>query len=172
MSKPKRSPVEDKVGTLSQQEQQTGMDNQATAQGTLSQFEGPVQNSPFYKALKTAGTESTADAYASAKSNTAARAKAAGFGSQQPIAQGAQDQVGAEEAKAQAQVPGRALVQATGPALTAAGETAGIGASQTGAGVQYSGQEVDLEKQYQAQLAAQQQAMWQAISQAGTGLLA
>jgi hypothetical protein len=169
MSKPKRSPVEDKVGGVSDQERQQGMANQGTAQGTLSQFEGPVQDSPFYKALKTAGTESTANAYASAKSNTAARAKSAGFGYQQPVAQGAGEQIGAEEAKAQAQVPGRALMEASGPALSAAGTTAGIGAAQQGVGLGYSGQQVDLEKQYQEQLAAQQQAMWKAISEAVAG---
>lgn len=167
MSKPTRSPVEGRVGEVSATDQARSIASQDKAQGTLNQFEGPVQDSPFYKALKTAGTESTANAYANAKSNTMARAKAAGFGYEQPVAAGAGDEVGAREAADQARVPGEALLKASGPALSAAGTTAGIGATQSGAGLGYSGQQVDLEKQYQEQLAAQQQAMWSALAQAG-----
>ena len=171
MSTPSRSPVEGQVGNTSTQEQQQATANQNTAQGTFGQFEGPVNQSPFYKALKTAGTESTADAYQTARSNTTARAKAAGFGDNQPVAQGADAQVQSQEAKAEAQVPGEALVQATGPALAAAGGTAGIGATQSGAGVGYSGQQVSLEEQYQQQLQQQQMAMWNALSSAGNSVI-
>lgn len=163
--KPKRGDVEQDARKASATDQSRSIASQDTAQGTLSQFEGPVDQSPFYKQLLKAGTEGTANAYQSAKANTAARAKTAGFGYAQPVAQGAQDQIGSEEAKAQARVPGEALVQATGPALTAAGETAGIGATQGGQGLGYmTGAAVPLEQQYQTMLQQRQAAMWKAIS--------
>jgi len=112
------------VSDQAQQDKLTG-----AAQGTLSQFEGPVQNSPFYKALLTQGTEATSRAYDTARANTASRAKAAGFGYAQPIAQGAQDQVGSQEAEALARLPGDTMLQAAQPAQQAAGETAQIGAN-------------------------------------------
>jgi len=97
------------------------------AQSTLSQFEGPVQQSPFYKALLTTGTEATSRAYENAKANTAARARAAGFGYEQPVAQGAQSQMDAQEASALARVPQEATIAATQPALQAASTGAGAG---------------------------------------------
>lgn len=171
MATPKRSPLEGKTGSVSDQEQQQSLTNQNTAQGSLSQFEGPVDQSPFYKALKTAGTSGVSDAYQSARASTADRAKQAGFGYEQPVAQGADAQVQNQEAKAQAQVPGQALIAATGPELAATAQTAGIGATQAGTGVAYSGQEVGLEEQFQQQQFQQQQAMWQALQQAGGQLI-
>jgi hypothetical protein len=104
-----------------------GNDLTDTAQGTLSQFEGPVQNSPFYKSLLTTGTEATTNAYDSAKANANARANAAGFGYTQPIAQGAQNQVGAQEASALAAVPREAMTATAPLSLQAAQDTAQIG---------------------------------------------
>lgn len=98
-----------------------------TAQGTLSQFEGPVQQSPFYKALLTTGIQDTSDAYQTARSNMRANANAAGFGYNQPVTMGADNQLQAKEASALARVPQDAMIAATAPALTAAGDTAGMG---------------------------------------------
>ena len=122
-----------KSGQQKVAEQQTASDvaqsNDATkaAQGTFSQFEGPVQQSPFYKALLTTGIEDTSNAYQNAKANTTARARAAGFGYEQPVTQGAQSQMDQAEASALARVPQNATIAATQPALTAAEGSAGLG---------------------------------------------
>jgi hypothetical protein len=97
------------------------------AQGTLGQFEGPVQQSPFYKSLMTTGTEATSNAYNNARTNMRARANQAGFGYQQPVEQGAESQLGASEATALGNLPAQTAVEATGPALQAAGQTGGMG---------------------------------------------
>src|SRR6267142_5350747 len=166
MGKPKRSPLEAQVGAISEQDRAKQAELNTTAQGTRGQFEGPVDQSPFYKSMLKAGTEGTASAYRSAKSNTAARAKEAGFGYEQPIAQGAQNEVGAREADAQSRVPGEALLGAAPLSLEAASGTAGTAATLGGQGVAYSGQQVGLETQYQQALAARQRAMWNALARA------
>jgi hypothetical protein len=151
MSKPSRSPLEGSIGsTVKQNQQQQGQDY-GTAQGTLSQFEGPVQQSPFYKALLNTGTEATSNAYQNVMSNTNARANAAGFGQQQPVTQGADTQVATSEAKALAAQPNQALLEASGPALAAAGQTAGMGTALGSEAVGLSGQQAGLEQQYQQQ---------------------
>lgn len=156
MSKPKASPLQGQSQKISQQEQQTGLQNQQTAQSGLSQFEGPVQQSPFYKALLSTGTQSTSDAYQNAMANTRARANASGFGEQQPVTQGAETQVEAAEAKDLAAVPMKATEAAVQPELQALGETATIGGQQQQVGEQYlQGVTTPLTEQYQ-----QQQAQW------------
>lgn len=99
----------------------------AQAQGTFGQFEGPVQKSPFYKALKTAGIESTSRAYDNARADMREKANLSGFGYNQPVEQGADRELSAAESSALARVPSEAMLEATGPALSAAGATAGIG---------------------------------------------
>lgn len=170
---PQRSAIEGQTQAISAQDRAGQAEKYGKAQGTLDQFEGPVNKSPFYKALLTAGTDSTANAYQSAKTNVRARSKAAGFGEDSGAGQGAEAGIDSQEAKAQAAVPGEALMQATGPALSAAGQTAGMGNALGGQGVAYSGQAVDLEKQYQQAQMARQQAMWGALSSvAGAGATA
>jgi hypothetical protein len=105
--------------------QQGNLTNQA--QGTLSQFEGPVQQSPFYKALLTTGIQNTSNAYDTATSNMRQRANAAGFGYNQPVEQGAENQVRQQETSALANVPQQATIAATQPALAAAGQTGAMG---------------------------------------------
>lgn len=114
---------------------QSGLTKQA--QGTLGQFEGPVQQSPFYKALLTQGTEGTSNAYNQARSNMRARANQAGFGYTQPVEQGGENQLDAAEASSLARVPNEAMLEATGPALSAAGQTGamGMGYGSQGAGL-------------------------------------
>jgi hypothetical protein len=148
---PSRSPVEGQVGAVAKQNQQQQGQDYGTAQGTLSQFEGPVQQSPFYKALLNTGTEATSNAYQNVMANTNARANAAGFGNQQPVTQGAQTQVAAQEAKDLAAQPNKALLEAEQPALAAAGQTASMGTALGNEAVGLSGQQVGLEEQYQNQ---------------------
>jgi hypothetical protein len=104
--------------------------NEATAQGTFSQFEGPVQNSPFYKALLTSGTEATTNAYDTAKANANARANQAGFGYNQPIAQGAQNEINSRETSSLAALPREAMTATAPLALQAGQDTAQLGESQ------------------------------------------
>lgn len=181
--KPKRGDVETEARSVSAQDRagQTAQYGAAgkdldTAQGTFSQFEGPVEQSPFYKALKTAGTETTADSYKSAKSNVRARASAAGFGAAgQPVTEGATAGLESEEAKAQAQVPGRALTAAAPLSLEAARGTqagastrAGMGTALGSQGEGYFTQgAVPLEQQYQDMLAKRRAGMWKALQKAG-----
>lgn len=112
---------------------QSGLTKQA--QGTLGQFEGPVQQSPFYKALLTQGTEGTSNAYNQARSNMRARANQAGFGYTQPVEQGGENQLDAAEASSLARVPDEAMLEATGPALSAAGQTGQMGMGYGSQGV-------------------------------------
>lgn len=88
--------------------------SQGEADSSLSQFEGPVENTPFYRSMVTAGTDATHKSFDAERGNTAMQARAAGFGYEQPVTQGAQSQVNDSEAKAQAAVPQQAL-QATAP---------------------------------------------------------
>jgi hypothetical protein len=108
----------------------------AAARGTLQQFQGPVQQSPFYKALLTSGIEGTSRAYNNARANTRQRAGAAGFGYNQPVAQGADNELGAREATDLAAVPRQAAIAATGPALQSAGMSGQMGLSEGLQGLQ------------------------------------
>ena len=132
-------PVEElKPGKTGQQKQAENVANQdfgtqtadmGAAQGTLSQFEGPVQNSPFYKSLLTTGIQNTSNAYQNAASNQKAQANAAGFGQNQPVAQGANNQLQAQETSALAQVPQTAMTEAAPLSLAAAGQSGQMGES-------------------------------------------
>ncbi len=99
----------------------------STAQGTNSQFEGPVQNSPFYKSLLTTGIQNTSDAYQTAKTNMAQKANASGFGYSSPVATGANNQLDAQETSALAQVPQTAMTQAAPLSLEASNQTGQMG---------------------------------------------
>lgn len=151
MSKPSRSPLEGQVGKVADQNRQQQTADYGKAQGTLGQFEGPVQDSGMYKALLASGTEATSNAYQNVMSNTRARAKAAGFGEQQPVTQGAETQVAAQEAKDLAAQPNKAYLETVPTELAAAGQTAQMGTNLGNEAVGYSGQQTDLEKQYQQQ---------------------
>lgn len=105
--------------------QQGNLTNQA--QGTLSQFEGPVQNSPFYKALLSTGIQDTSDAYQTAQSNLTAKANNAGFGYSSPTSTGANTQLQAQETSDLAKVPQTAMLETAPLELQAAGDTAGMG---------------------------------------------
>jgi hypothetical protein len=104
------------------------------AQGTLGQFEGPVQNSPFYKSLLNTGIQSTSNAYQNARSNMRQQANAAGFGYSQPAAQGADNQLQAQEASAMANVPQQAMLGAAPLSMQAAGQTGQMGMGYGGQG--------------------------------------
>jgi hypothetical protein len=115
--------------------QQKGLTGQA--QGTLGQFEGPAQQSPFYKSLLTTGIQSTSDAYQNARSNMRQQANQAGFGYAQPATQGADNQLQAREASDMAKIPMEAELGTAPLSLQAAGQTGqmGMGYGSQGAGL-------------------------------------
>jgi hypothetical protein len=150
----------------------TGNTNSATAaaegtnligqsQQTLGQFEGPVQQSPFYKALLATGQDATAGAYQGAKAATAQRANAAGYGYEQPVAQGAQAQESQAEAGAEAQLPAEAAEAAEAPAIAAANTTAGEAANENTTGANYYGTASNLA----AQQAQETSSLWNSLLQ-------
>lgn len=138
-------------GLVNQGASQSAADQQqensltGTAQGSLSQFEGPVQNSPFYKALVSQGTEGISAAYNNARSNVADKAKMAGFGYSSPAGQGGNAQLQAQQASSQAELPRNAMTEAAPMALQAAGETAGMGTAYGNQGANYYGSAAGLE---------------------------
>lgn len=118
----------------------------AAAQSTYGQFEGPVEKSPFYKAMLTNGIESTSSAYNNARSNMAAKANQAGFGYSQPIAQGGGNQMAAAEAESLARVPRDAMISAAPLSMQAAGGSASMANAEGGRGEQYNNDAYGMQK--------------------------
>lgn len=170
MSKPKPSPIIAKASGISDQERANSDKLQATAQNTRSQFEGPVDQSPFYKALKNTGIEATSNAYQNAQANVRSKAKAAGFGYSQPVEAGAEAGLANEEAKSLAAVPDKALLSAAPMALEAAGGTAGsagtIGSQAQG---YLTGAAVPLESQFRDQKFKYGNKLWDTLQSVGSG---
>jgi hypothetical protein len=166
MSKPKRSPTIGAGQSISAQDRAGQTSSYNKAQGTLDQFEGPVQSSPFYKALERTGVESTSNAYQGARANMRARANASGMGgANQPIEAGAEASMDRSEASSLADVPRKAAIEAAPLSLQAAGQSAGMGTALGSQGADYFKSVIPLEEQYQDQLFKQQQAMWNALAQ-------
>lgn len=144
-----------------------------TAQGSLGQFEGPVQQSPFYKALLTSGIESTSNAYDQARANTAQRAQMAGFGYSQPITQGADNQLAAREAETQASLPREAMLETAPLTMRAAEDTIGIGRDKAGMGQAYGqqglqyGQQADNYNQQAYGMNKQRGSIWNDLLKVG-----
>lgn len=161
MSSPSRSPLENDAIATSKQDAAKGSANQDTAQGTLSQFEGPVQSSPYYKSLLTNGTEATSSAYNNVAANAKTAANKAGFNYTQPAATGAETEVQGQEAAALGSLPTKAAEAAAPLSVQAAQDTAGIGASQQATGLGYeTGVAAPLENTYQNS----QQNFWKSLS--------
>jgi len=87
----------------------------------LGEFEGAPGTSPFYRSQVTSGTEDVAAAHRSSRANTRMQARAAGFGYEQPMVQGAEAEDSAQEAHDTAEVPRQALINEAGMKLQAAG---------------------------------------------------
>lgn len=159
--KPKRSPLEPAAQQIQQQDQAAQTKALGTAQDTLDQFEGPIQDSPYYKALVNTGTQATSNAYEGAKANTRARANAAGFGNPASgVTQGAEAGIENQEAKALSAVPNQAMEAAVAPALQASGQTAQMGEAQGNQGLGYFGDATNLEEEYQKRNTGFQNRLW------------
>lgn len=120
---------------FAESQENEGRANQDKAQESLSQFEGPVDQTPFYKALLTSGIQATSNRYQDAARAARSRAVQAGYGYSQPAAGVSEDQVAAQGASELADQPGKAMERAAPVTLGAASETAGIGSSQAGEGL-------------------------------------
>lgn len=121
---PKASAAENQLNSVGTSDVATQNKLLADTNATTSQFEGPIDQSPYYKAMLSAGTSATTGAYKGAQAAVRARANAAGYGTS-PVGTGAQDQVSASEAHDLSQLPSQSLIAATQPALESAGITAG-----------------------------------------------
>jgi hypothetical protein len=144
------------------------------AQSGLTQFEGPVQQSPFYKALWNTGISSTSKAYDNADTAMRQRAQQAGFGYNQPITQAGDNQLRAQEASDLGSLPDRALTAAAPLDLQASGQTAGLAGQEAGTAATYGNQSLGYGNELlnansqaaalQARRQAQQQSLWQSIA--------
>lgn len=160
---PSRSPMIKSGQSISAQDRAGQAQDYGTAQGTYGQFEGPVNQSPFYKALLTSGTDAAATQGANAKSAARARGKAAGFGYAQPAENVAEAGIDASTAATEAALPARTAAVAAPLSLEAAKGTESMGTALGQEGESYFKDVVPLEEQYQTQLQQQQQALWNAI---------
>lgn len=121
---------------------------QAGVQGEQSFLQDPY-SSPFTKALMTTGRENLSNAYQNAASGVAQRARAAGFGYQQPATQGAQAGLQSQEAQAAAQIPMQSAIEAAPIVQQGYGDIAKEGLGEQGIGADYFKSTVPLEQQYQ-----------------------
>jgi hypothetical protein len=129
--KPKASPQETSAYQISDQER-AGRDAALSAGNEeMDQTLSNPLGTPYGKALMTTGTESTNRAYNNATSNMRARASASGFGYEQPVTQGAGDQIEGQRAGDLARLPGQVAQQAIQPGMQAA-------MSRIGEGQQYN----------------------------------
>lgn len=145
----KKNPAQGTAQQIQQQQTGAGVANEAAAQNTLGQFEGPVQQSPFYKQLLTTNLQNTANNYGNLRSQARANANQAGFGYGSPNAQGNDTALQAQEAGALNQVPTTTALAATQPALQAAGASSQLGQAQTGTGLQANQQYGNMWQQSQ-----------------------
>lgn len=169
--KPHKSGVE--AGALADQSQlqNESTNTENTAQGTLSQFEGPVESSPYYQSLMATGTDATTNAYQNAQESERANTNQAGFGAGQPAGTAADTAVQAQEAGALSRLPAQSAQQASQAALQASGQTTNLGESQGQQANAYLNSAVPLEEQYQSMLNSFQNRLWNTGAGAVAGAL-
>ena len=169
MGKKKRSPYIGQAASIS--EQQRGAGQQNINQGVSAGQEAvnnPTQ-SPLYKALYNTEAGQMSQAYDNASSSQAAKARTAGFGYQQPGAQGAEAELRGREASSIGQLPGDVASKTVPLELQQAGQQIGAGTSELGAGNQmFEGGVVPLEKQYQ-DYSLNYTPMWQRMARGAVG---
>ena len=122
MSHKSRSPVEQQGLATSSQANVLGQGQQQAGASGIEQTLADPTSTPLYKALYSTGQQQLSDAYQGAAANTAERAQQAGFGYSQPVAQGAQDQLAAQEASAAGQLGAKAIAQSVPEELAGYGQ--------------------------------------------------
>lgn len=171
--KPKRSPVESAAENISAQDRA----GQSTAYGNVNatdaNLSGKTTDTPYYRSLLATSTDATSNAYQSAKSASAARANAAGFGNTQPVAQGGQSELEAREAGAMSELPAKAIESTVPLQLRAAEQQLSEGGELGREGEGYfTGGAVPLEEEYQKRNSAFQQKLWDIGAGAAQGATA
>lgn len=161
MSKKKESPLVGQAQSISGQERGAGQANIDTGTGMASSAINNPTSSPLYKALYNTEAGQMSKAYDNAASSTAAKARDAGFGYQQPAAQGAQEQLRGQQASAIGQLPGQVASESVPLELQAGNQIAQSGGQELAAGNQMFTQgAVPLDEQYQ-QYSQQYKPLWQ-----------
>lgn len=113
---------------------QTGQVN-----SNLSQFDGPVQSTPFYKSMLQQGTSSTNQAYDNAKRNMRTSMEGAGIGGSSGAVQGNDAAMEGQRSSALGQVGTNATQAATGLQMQANQQRLGEAGMYSGAGLGYFG---------------------------------
>lgn len=138
--------------------------NQVTTNN--SQFNGPVQSTPYYKSLLQSGTQSTNQAYDNASRNLKQSMEGAGVGGASGAAAGNNAAVGAQRAASLGQVGTQAVQGATQMQQQANSQQAQLAGMYSGAGLgYYSGA-----NQAELQRLQNQGSLWNGLLQAGTGI--
>ncbi len=155
---PPPSPVQNQSFQISEGQRAAGNQTLDTAkQGFSPYLAGSDGMSEFRRALTGNLSHATALTGNNAIAHSRERAAAAGFGGQQPITFGAENQLANEQAGRIAAIPGQVEAQAAPLELQAAGQTANIGQTQLGSANPYYNAGIDLERQRQEEFARQQE---------------
>lgn len=113
---------------------------------TYRQYEGPVEESPFYKNLKRTKLESTSRAYEQGFRSQRAKANMAGFGYEQPAVIGSDTALTAEEAAELAQAAPEAFLEASDRQMDVAGRRDARAGMYSGDSMQYFNQDARMEE--------------------------
>jgi len=162
LAKKKKKGIGERAEAISEQERAARGAELAKSEPTLSAYERTTdEGSPFYQSLLRMKQRGIAGAYRGAKAATRARGAMAGYGYEQPIVQGAEEEVGAREASELGAAPGEALLEATGPELQVAGLRAGRAGIYSP--VPYFSEAAESEREKQRQRGA----FWRSLVNAG-----
>ena len=131
-----------------------------------SQFNGPVQQTPYYKSLLKAGTDSTNQAYDNASRNLKMSMEGAGVSGASGAVQGNTAAMGAQRASSLGQVQTGAVSEATNKQMQADQQALQEAGMYSGAGLGYFGGA----NQAESDRLNRQGSFWNGLLQAGTGL--
>jgi hypothetical protein len=167
---PKKGPEEQQSINQQQQDQATQNAAYGNVNSTDSNFSGPTQNTPYYKAMVASTSDATSNAYQNAQANAAQSAQQAGFGQSSPIGQAASREVTGAEATQQAQIPAQAMEQTAPLQLQAAGQqlSEGTAAGQQGEG--YENIAANQNTAYQNRRQSFNNQLWNTYQGAGEAL--
>lgn len=155
---PPPSPVQDKAFGISEADRAAGNQTLDTAkQGFAPYLAGSSGQSEFRRALTGNLARSTANTGDNAIARSRERAQRAGFGANQPLVYGAENQLANEQAGRIADIPLQVEQAAAPLEMQAAGQVAGIGESQLGSAQGYFNSGEDLEQQRIAEFNRQQE---------------
>jgi hypothetical protein len=162
-SKPTQGQNEGYQQSTADQAQTNNLTNQVNQNN--SQFNGPVQNTPYYKALLQQGTTSTNQAYDSASRNLKTSMEGAGVGGSSGAAAGNNAAMASQRASTLSQVQPSATTNATNMQMNANQQSLQEAGMYSGAGLGYFGG-ANQDEQNALQ---RQSSMYAGLLQAGMG---